>query len=53
MQWMTAHWPTVAQIGGGVLALAGVALLFGVAVALVAGGVLLAAAGTLREAKLI
>jgi hypothetical protein len=48
-----ARHPVASQLFGGAAALAGLAALAGAAWALLVGGVLLAALGTLREAKVI
>lgn len=51
--WTVPRWPVAAQIGGGGAALGGVWMYLGTAATLLIGGVLVAAVGALREAKVI
>lgn len=53
MKQVKRMWPVAAQIGGTAVFVTGVGLALGVAVALIVAGVVLAAAGALREGKLI
>jgi len=50
---MSRHVPVAAQVGGAMVALAGLVLLAGVAWALLVGGIALTAVGALREAGVI